>query len=333
MVVPPYSGIASAVTDWQGLYLLSGLPAESWVDPSGALYEVGGWASGYSPYLVSGVVVHPGQTTLQDINLEYDAAISGTVSVPSLVTSAVGTILGTEVGESFGIDPGEWDTSGSYLIDFVPAPGTVVLGVNWPFCEIEEYSIEVAPGEMNVRNITLPLKPYLYGTVVDDTGQGIAEAQVNFLDQSEGTGMVVTTDDQGYYNVLGCEAGTTLALSAKAPGYSLSDEVVVLVGSGGTSVPPITLTQAATIRGSVSESGGDVIVGATVTAIQTDGQQTGFGQDNTDVAGTYAIGDLDAPGTYDVTATAFGFDPGIVSDQPLNSGDVLIVDFSLSPTS
>lgn len=80
-----------------------------------------------------------------------------------------------------------------------------------------------------------------------------------------------------------------------------------------------------TISGNVSENGGGPIAGAIVTAT---GPSSGF--DTTDVSGNYIIEAL-LPGSYDVTATADGYNPYTQNGVTVIADDTTAVDFLLTP--
>lgn len=82
----------------------------------------------------------------------------------------------------------------------------------------------------------------------------------------------------------------------------------------------------ATLTGTVTDSSGGVVVGATVSA--TDTATAASREVTTDSAGVYTIPNL-IPGPYDIRVTAIGFSTTVQSDVTLTVGQQLQLNFSL----
>lgn len=111
-------------------------------------------------------------------------------------------------------------------------------------------------------------------------------------------------------------------LRVTAPGLTAVEEQVT-VTTGETTELAVTLTtsDAGTIEGTVRDTAGDPVAGATVTVGESDPVTTG-----TD--GSYLVGDL-APGTYLVRAEAEGHSPVEVPDVEVAAGEVTVLDLEL----
>jgi hypothetical protein len=98
-----------------------------------------------------------------------------------------------------------------------------------------------------------------------------------------------------------------------------------VVADDTTTVNFLLDAEVGAIAGNVSENGGGPIAGAIV-----DATGPSSGADTTDGSGNYIIEDL-LPGSYDVTATAAGYDPDTQNGVTVIADDTTTVNFLLTP--
>ena len=139
-------------------------------------------------------------------------------------------------------------------------------------------------------------------------------------------GQTTQTNASGSYAFTNLSPGS-YTVTASATGYQPGSKTTT-VNSGATSTVDLALTplvSPGSIVGHVTNSSTSAAIsGATVTL--TGGQST-----QTDATGYYAFNNL-APGSYTVTASATGYQPGIKTTT-VNSGGTSTVDFALQPSS
>jgi hypothetical protein len=160
------------------------------------------------------------------------------------------------------------------------------------------------------------------GNVSEDGGGPIEGAIVSATGPSSGTD---TTDAGGNY-LIGMLLPGSYDVTATAAGYyPETQNGITVVADDTTTVDFLLELQVGAIAGNVSENGGGPIEGAVVDAVGPSS-----GSDTTDASGNYIIEDL-LPGSYDVTATATGYDPDTQDTITVVADDTTTVDFLLTP--
>ncbi len=154
------------------------------------------------------------------------------------------------------------------------------------------------------------------GTVSDPSGQAISGATVSF------SGGTTTTGSNGSYSFLDVLVGS-YTVTAWATGYSTANTQNVAVNAGVTTRANLTLTSTATgtISGTVLNSSGVAIAGASVSY--------GGGSTTTAGNGTYTL--LNVPvGTQNVTASAAGYQNSTQANVTVTANTTTTVTFTLT---
>jgi len=150
-------------------------------------------------------------------------------------------------------------------------------------------SSTVTAGATTTTNFTLTATPgTITGKVSDSAGTGISGASVSY------SGGSATTDTNGNYTLASVAPGT-YSVTASAPGYNSSTSTVA-VNAGSRSTLNFGLTvQTGNIHGTVTNSSGKAIGGATVTIhgglVPTTVNTTTTGPNGTYSSGVIPVGD------------------------------------------
>ena len=215
-------------------------------------------------------------------------------------------------------------------------PGDYTVTANADGFEPAEGTAEIVDGDTVTVDLTLDAElttGSLHGDVTDaDTGEAIEDVRVSFGESS-----ATSTDDEGYYRTGGIDVGT-YTLTFEADGYeTVTVEDVDIAAGEFTRVDvvldaveaddpddadepdPTPELEVGTVAGTVTDTDGEPVGGATVTI---NGSDTTTGAD-----GSYEIDELDA-GTYDVTVVADGYAHG-TADADVSAGDTTTVDVVL----
>jgi len=159
----------------------------------------------------------------------------------------------------------------------------------------------------------------LRGFVKDNANSPITGASVEL---SAGAGSTSSAAD-GSYEIL-APAGTYTAYANKS-GYAGDVETVVITTGGTTWVNFTLVSQLASVSGTVTDTTGNPVAGATV-VVSKGG--VARGQATTNAQGAYSIGNL-APDTYNITVTAEGYETATATIT-LSPNQQLDRDFTLT---
>ena len=214
------------------------------------------------------------------------------------------------------------DDAGYYTIEI--APGTYNLTASMSgYYDNVTYGVSVSAGETVTLNFTLQrilVFGWIDGTVTDaSTGDPIYDATVTAANVT--SSFTRFTNETGHYSItvpLG-----TYNVTASMSGYYDGVEYNVSVSENVTTTVDFALQPiVGWIDGTVTDaSTEDPIVGATIIV---NGYST-----TTDDTGYYKI--EIAPGTYNVTASADGYESSSQTDIIVTAGNTTQVDFELTP--
>jgi len=168
----------------------------------------------------------------------------------------------------------------------------------------DDYDVAVSTdNDTAVTTVTVdPSQGTIEGTVTDTNGDPIQGATVT-VDE---TGDSATTDSSGFYEITSVESGEK-TVTASASGYSTVSKSVDVPPQGDVVTVDYQLSSdTGTIEGTVTDTNGDAVGGATVT-VESTGQSATTASD-----GSYSIADV-PEGDQNVTANADGFKPRIES--------------------
>ncbi|MFL7869049.1 MAG: S8 family serine peptidase [Anaerolineales bacterium] len=171
-----------------------------------------------------------------------------------------------------------------------------------------------------------PTTGTLEGTVTDASNSNpISGATVTIVG-----GASTTTNASGFYQLTNVAQGT-YDVTASATGYDPSTANGVVVTAGNTTTQDFALNAAApttgTLEGTVTDASTTLTIsGATVTIV-------GGASTTTNSSGFYQFTNV-AQGTYDVTASASGYNPSTANGVTVTAGSTTTQDFALtaSPT-
>ncbi len=181
----------------------------------------------------------------------------------------------------------------------------------------------------------------IVGTIRSTSGNGVVGSGVSgvtvYLVSASGNPIPgrgtfsATTDSAGNYRIDGIEPGN-YTLAAYRTGFiraTSNPGVVFTVEGDAVQQASLTLVPAApgSIAGKVTDTGGNIVSGASVTFTSTDGQ---IYSTTTDSNGNYTLSSV-APSTYSGTATKTGFGSQTQTNLVVASNAALVVNFKLQP--
>lgn len=183
---------------------------------------------------------------------------------------------------------------GSYTLSNVPA-GTATVSASLSGYQGASTSVNVTSGA-TATAATLQLAPNspgnVTGTVVNSGGSPISGAKIT------GAGQSTTTDASGNYSLNNLPSGS-VTLTASASGFANGTATVTVAAGTTTTAPAITLTSnSGAVTGTVKNSSGTAIVGASVSY--------GGGTTTTNTSGVYTLSNVPV-GTIQLAVSASGY--------------------------
>jgi len=237
-------------------------------------------AKGYAPAIVHGIEVEEGKTTSDvEVHLERGAVLKGRVtSSTGQPIEAASITLDRDftrgaVGPPIQPNRDVTDANGNYSIDSV-APGTRRVTISKSGYIPAVKSVEAVSGKEVTLDVSLDRGRELHGRVIDESGEGVALADVRPETQNT---PAVRTEADGSFTLSGLR-DAHLRVVARKNGYV--EARAEDVDPGG---PPITLTlkRGGTITGRVSGVSeaelAIVVVNATGPSGNTSGRVDGAG--------------------------------------------------------
>jgi YD repeat-containing protein len=233
------------------------------------------------------------------------------------VVSIIGTNLGATQGSSIlafnGVPATPTSWSSTQIITAIPTSATsgpVTITISG----IQSNGVYFAIGDGKISG------------VVSQTSNGspIAGATVQVMQTRTNSGSTTTGSD-GNYSVSNLATGTyDVIASATGLGTVISQGNAVTAGS--TTTVNVSLSLPGTVSGQVTaSSGGGSISGASVNVLEA-GDLVASG--STDSSGNYSIGTIGS-GTYNVQASASGYQPAFQSSVAVTAGNTATVNLAL----
>ena len=209
---------------------------------------------------------------------------------------------------------------GSYTVTASPPYGTNLVS--------NSTTATVNLGETTIVNFVLREGGIIAGRVIYENGTGIYNAYVEAYNWTFGIWKYDYTNETGYYEIVGLEAGTYTVTAYPPYGTNLvSNTTTASVALSETTIVDIILPEAGIIAGRVTYENGTGIYNSYVYATGPS-----YGYDYTNITGYYSIIGLLA-GNYTVTASPpYGTD--VLSNSTAASvtlGETTVVDFVLHP--
>lgn len=295
-------GSGYALTDSSGQYSISeGLKTGT--------YTVSVFAVGYITYQTPNVNVNVSQTTP---GINFDLQLSGGVS--GMVTDAdSGSPLASIMVVAYSANgtygwAATTGSDGKYLLATNLATGSYNISVIMPEEHVSQSRTESVTVGSEVKNVnfTLAKSGIISGRIT--TPDGVPLKDVTVFASGGGSYGYATTNATGYYrmsNGLATDSYTVMALSGLSSNTTTAD---VTAGQETSNVNmELTVTPpspSGIIMGKVTDTDtGNPIANATVSASGSGGSGTG----ETDSNGNYVISDGLGNGSYNVTASAPGY--------------------------
>ena len=305
-----FSG-GSTTTNASGFYQFTGVPSGT--------YSVTAVSTGFFAVTES-AAVSSGQTTTLNFRLSTGGKIAGTVTSSSgaAIAGASVHILGGSVTQNITLTT---DASGAYATDFVSTGNYTVVASASGFAS-QSKSTTVTSGQTATVNFTLLSAAgtgALVGTVVNISNNvPISGATVTF------SGGTTTTNSNGFYQFTNVAVGTYNVTASHTGFFSSTQSATVT--SGGTTTLNFKLATGGKLAGTVKNSSGVAISGASVKisggSVPTSVTLT------TSSTGGYATNFIPV-GSYTITVSATGFATQSKT-ATVNTGQTTTVNFTLS---
>jgi hypothetical protein len=246
------------------------------------------------------------------IQISSTAASVGTVT--GKVTNTAGAPI-TGASVSFGGNGAITGSDGGYTLQ-LPG-GTATLTVALAGYQNASESVTVTAGQ-TTQAATLQIQPVspgnVTGSVVNSSGTGLSGASVS------AAGLSTATAADGSYTLSNLPAGQT-TIQASLTGFQSGSTTVTVVAAATTAAPAITLVSGSgSITGSVKNTSGGAIVGASV--------GFGGGTNTTDANGNYTLTGVPV-GTVQLVASASGFQSATQS-VTVSGGNTSTANFTLA---
>ncbi len=238
-----------------------------------------------------------------------------TGSVTGTVTNTAGAALGGVTVTAGGVSTKTLE-NGSYTLANL-TPGTVTVAASLSGYQSRSETVNVTGGG-NATAATLALTPIspgtVTGTVTNTSGSAISGATVS------AAGETVTTGTSGNYTLSNIPAGS-VTITASATGYASATATVTVTAGATTTAPTLKLgLNTGNVTGTVKNSAGTVIAGATV--------GYGGGQTTTNSSGVYTLSNVPT-GTIQLVASANGY-TSQTQNVTIASGSTTSANFTLS---
>ena len=268
------------------------------VDVPDGTYTVRVDPDGYVANQTEGVQVTGGVTLTTDLAVEPAGTLNGTVTNDSGSPVAGATVSATDSGNNYYSTTA--DGSGEYELE-VPAGTYTVEADNESYAPTSVDGVGAVVGENTTTAITLNDAAIVSGTVTDGSGNPVSGATLATYNSDFEGYQTTQSDAQGNYEFE--VSNGTYVVEASASGYADAEESGVSATEGQTTTVDVSLGEAATIGGTVTDGDGNPVASAQV-VVHDDGYQV-YETATTDAQGKYSI---DVPaGTYTVRADKDGY--------------------------
>ncbi len=187
----------------------------------------------------------------------------------------------------------------------------------------EDLLLPLNESDTTTLNVSSTMPGSISGTVEDENGDPVENADVELVDDNDQLVDSTTSDSDGFYEFTDVDSGSYTVRASKS-GYVDDEEPVTLAGGEDKTGQDLEL-KFGSIRGVVVDENGDEVPDATVEVIDENGDVVGT--DTTNSQGEYRIDDL-LLGTYTVRITADGYETATEEDQVLDSAILTVPDIT-----
>ena len=206
---------------------------------------------------------------------------------------------------------------GTFTLPNLTAGSSTVTASLTGYATVSQAVTIVAGSSTSLGTLQLtPISPgVITGVVINSAGTGIAGASVT------SKGLTVSTDASGNYTFSNIPAGSD-PITASATGFTSASETVTATAGATVTAPPLTLVSGSgTVTGTVKNSAGAAIAGASV----------GFGGGTaiTSATGVYTLSSVPT-GTVQLVASASGFQ-SVTQNVAVSAGATVTANFVLTP--
>lgn len=306
--------VASALTQSDGSYSISGLPVGSYVIQASANnFQLN----------QQGILVTPNAALIVNLSLnESPGFIQGQVNDSATSLPISGATLTLYNGSLF-IATVQTDMNGNYFLNNL-APGNYTISAAASNYQSVTQGVTVSSSATSTVNFSLASQPgSISGTVTDQFNVPVAGAIINVTRQQVLIGSVLT-DSNGAYTLNGL-APENYIVSVNAAGFQFSSQGATVIANANTNISFALSAVTGNINVTVVDGLNTPIPGAIVQVVQN---QALFSTSLTDVNGTTTFSQL-APGIYNVIVSAQGFQTSFQSVSVASAG-VSSVSFSLA---
>ena len=296
--------IATALTQSDGTYSITGLPVGSYVVQANS-----------NDYQINqqGILVTANSALTVNLSLSADpGAVQGQI-LDQVTSQPISGATVTLFNGSLFVTNGQTDINGNYLLNNL-APGTYTLSATAANYQTLTQGVTVNSLATTIANFSLASQPgTMSGTVTDSNSLPIVGATVNISKNQVLIGSVLT-DSTGSYS-LGGLAPDNYMVSVSAAGFELDSQGAIVTANANTNVSFVLSSDTGTINVNVV-SGSGALSGVTIQVLQN---QAILSTSLTDSNGNAAFTQL-SPGVYSVVVAATGYQTSLQTASVTSSG-------------
>jgi len=259
----------------------------------------------------------------EEIYYKYDDGTTPptTGTIAGNVKDDVGAnVSGATVSTTTGGYTTTTNSSGNYTLSNVVAATYNVVASKTNYNSHTQSNQTVTAGQTTTVNFTITRQPgTIAGNVKDDAGANVSGATVS----TTTGGYTTTTNSSGNYTLSNVTPGTYNVVASKTNYNSHTQSNQTVISNATTTVNFTITRQPGTIAGSVKNTGGTGISGATVSTT------TGGYSATTNSSGNYTLSNV-AVGTYSVLASKTGYSTGTNTGVVVSSNQTTTSNFTLT---
>ena len=290
----------SGTTDSNGNYTITGIAA-------GSGKSLTAIKANFTNYTSTVTVTSDSTTTYNFTMTAYPGTVTGTIT-----SSAGGTVAGAVVSIA-GVQ-GTSDSNGNYTIPNVPAGSNETLTASSSTYTYGGANLTVTSNAVTTFNFMMNANP---GNITGIVTSSIGGSVLSGVNVTIG-GISGTTNSSGVYTITGIAAGNE-SVSATLANYTYSGANVIVPVAGNANFSFVMQAIPGAVSGSISPTGVNVTVTLNPGNYST-----------TSSTGSYSIGNL-LPGSYNVTATATGYQNYTSGQITVNLNQFTTQNISMNP--
>lgn len=284
--------------------------------PSGKEYRITASKDGFKSS--SSVIkdLNPSTTVSSDFSLQGNpSSISGTVNVSGKSVLSDAKLVAIN-SDGVRVDSTITKVDGAYILGL--NPGTYSLELTKPGYTSGTKVSTLAIGQ-NLSGIDFTLNEnfvFVSGNIKDIEASQLEQVFVNFT-KSGGDGASTTTDQNGDFNLSGLIGGTYLIQFTKS-GFNEQSFSRELVDGEFVSLNQVLSSKNGSVSGKISDENGVFLNEATVTAVNTNGNEYST---ITDLEGSFSISSMDL-GSYTINALKTGYTTEAGTEVEIDEGSL-----------